>query len=215
MTIFSVMTALANQYGAINLSQGFPDFDVHPELIDRVTHYMRQGHNQYAPMQGVMALREKIAAKVRSLHGASYNAESEITVTSGATEAVFAAISSVVRPGDEAVVVEPAYDAYEPAIRLSGGVPVFVKLTHPEYRLDWDKVARALSPRTRMIILNSPHNPTGSVFTGDDMRALCDLVKGQRCLYPGRRSLRAHYLRRVEPPRASAAIRNWPSEVSW
>lgn len=177
VTIFSVMTALANEHGAINLSQGFPDFDVHPGLIDRVAHYMRKGYNQYAPMQGVMALREKIADKIRALYGASYDPESEITVTSGATEAVFAAISCVVRPGEQVVVVEPAYDAYEPAIRLCGAEPIFVKLKHPEYRLDWDEMARALSSRTRMIIFNSPHNPTGAVLTPADMVEMHSLVR--------------------------------------
>ena len=179
VTIFSVMTALANAHGAINLSQGFPDFAVHPELIDRVTYYMRKGFNQYAPMTGVPELRRRISAKVNALYGADYDPETEITVTSGATEAVFAAISALVRPGDEAVVVEPAYDAYVPAILLSGGVPVYVALTYPEYRIDWEELAGRLTDKTRLIILNSPHNPTGSVLNAEDMQALSRIAAGR------------------------------------
>lgn len=179
VTIFSVMTALANARGAINLSQGFPDFEVHPELIDRVTHYMRKGLNQYAPMPGVPELRRRIAAKVKSLYGAAYDPETEITVTSGATEAVFAAISAVVGPGEEAIVVEPAYDAYVPAIVLSGGIPVYVALTHPDYRVDWEDLETKLNSKTRLIILNSPHNPSGSVLEKEDMQALNRIVAGR------------------------------------
>jgi methionine transaminase len=176
-TIFTVMTHLANESGAINLSQGFPDFDVHPELIDRVAHFMRRGDNQYAPMQGVPVLREKIAQKTRALYRADYDPETEITVTSGATEALFAAITAVVRPGDEVIVVEPAYDSYVPAIRLCGGIPVYISMSFPGYTIDWDDMARAVTSKTRLIILNSPHNPSGAVLSPDDMVALTRLVQ--------------------------------------
>ena len=172
VTIFTVMSQLAAEHGAINLSQGFPDFDVNPALIDRVVHYMRQGCNQYAPMTGVPSLREAIAAKTADLYDATYDPESEITVTSGATEALYAAITAVVRPGDEVIIIEPSYDAYEPAVRLNGGRAVFVPMTFPDYRMDWERVREALSPRTRLLILNSPHNPTGSVLTAEDIAAL-------------------------------------------
>jgi methionine aminotransferase len=176
VTIFTVMTKLANDHGAFNLSQGFPDFDVPAELIDRVAAYMREGYNQYAPMQGVPLLRRRIAEKVADLYGARVDPQTEVTVTSGATEALFAAITAVVRPGDEVIVLEPAYDSYVPAILLSGGRPVYVKLTYPDYRIDWDAVADAVTPRTRLLLLNSPHNPSGSVITGADIAALKRLL---------------------------------------
>ena len=176
LTIFSVMSQLAAEHGAVNLSQGFPDFDPSPALIDRVVHYMRSGCNQYAPMAGVPALREAIAAKVAALYDADYVVESEITVTSGATEAVFAAIAAVVRTGDEVIIIEPAYDAYAAAVRLNGARPVYVPLTFPGYRMDWESARRAVSDRTRLIILNSPHNPTGSVLTAEDIAQLKELV---------------------------------------
>lgn len=171
-TIFSVMSAMAARHNAVNLSQGFPDFDVHPELIDLVSQAMREGHNQYAPMPGVVALREQIAQKVADLYGIDYDPETEITITSGATEAVFAAITAVVGRDEEAIIVEPAYDAYAPAIRLAGGVPKFVKLSYPGYGIDWDAVRDAISPRTRLLILNTPHNPTGTVMGRSDIDAL-------------------------------------------
>ena len=171
-TIFTVMSQLAAEHRAINLSQGFPDFEAPTALIERVSHHMRQGMNQYAPMQGVPLLRERIARKVQALYQARIDPETEITVTAGATEALYAAITAVVRPGDEVIVLEPAYDSYVPAIELSGGVPRFVPLTFPGYRVDWDRVRDTLTSRTRMIILNSPHNPTGTVLTADDMAAL-------------------------------------------
>lgn len=178
LTIFSVMSQLSAEQGAINLSQGFPDLDVHPELISMVEKQMRKGHNQYAPMQGVMPLREKIAEKTEALYGAVYNPETEITVTSGATEALFSAISAVVHKGDEVIVVEPAFDSYVPAIELNGGIPVYVKLNYPEYRMDWDAVRAAIGPKTRMIILNSPHNPSGSVLSEEDIAQLTSIVAG-------------------------------------
>jgi methionine aminotransferase len=172
ITIFTVMSKLAADHGAINLSQGFPDFAAPPELIERVSHYMRQGQNQYAPMQGVPLLRQRIAEKVKMIYGAPIDPESDITVTSGATEALYAAISAVVRPGDEVIVVEPAYDSYVPAIQLNGGRPVFIPLSFPDYRPDWDRLKDHLSERTRLIILNSPHNPTGTVLEAADLAAL-------------------------------------------
>ena len=172
VTIFTVMSKLAQEAGAINLSQGFPDFDVRPELIDRVTHYMQAGFNQYAPMPGIPALRTAVAAKVEALYGARYDTEAEITITSGATEALYAAITAVVRPGDEAIIIEPAYDAYEPAVRLNGGRAVYVPLSFPDYRIDWDAVGRCITDRTRVLILNAPHNPTGMALETSDIAAL-------------------------------------------
>lgn len=171
-TVFTVMTRLAMEHAAINLSQGFPDFDAAPELVERVAEHMRAGHNQYAPMQGVMALRRQISVKVKEQYGRFYNPESEITVTSGATEALFCAISAVVRPGDQVVLFEPAFDSYAPAVRLNGGEPVFLPMQFPDYRIDWDQVEDALTPKTRLMVLNSPHNPTGTVLLPADMDAL-------------------------------------------
>ncbi|MBL0713788.1 MAG: methionine aminotransferase [Desulfosarcina sp.] len=182
LTIFSVMSQLAAEHCAINLSQGFPDFDVSPALIDRVIHYMRKGCNQYAPMAGVPALQEAIAAKTAALYDAAYDPESEVTVTSGATEALYAAITAVVRPGDEVIIVEPAYDAYEPAVRLNGGRAVFVPMTFPGYRMDWDRMRKAVSAHTRLLILNSPHNPTGRILAPQDIAQLKALVAGSDLL---------------------------------
>jgi methionine transaminase len=182
VTIFSVMTQLAIDSGALNLSQGFPDFDPDPALKELVVRHLREGSNQYAPMPGVPALREKIAEKIRRTYGATYDPATEITVTAGATEAIFAAISSVVRPGDEVLLLEPAYDAYVPVIRLSGGTPVFVPLTFPDYRVDWDRVRSALTDKTRLMVFNSPHNPTGAVLSAGDMAALEEIVAGRPVL---------------------------------
>lgn len=176
VTIFTVMTRLANEKGAINLSQGFPDFDVDPALIGLVDHYMKQGNNQYAPMQGVMALRERIAEKVRDLYGAVYAPDEEITVTSGGTEALFAAITATVHPGDEVILFEPAYDSYAPTVALCGGTPVYCTMHYPGYSIDWDMVKDSITPRTRCIILNSPHNPSGSVLSRSDIEALERIV---------------------------------------
>ena len=174
--IFSVMSALAADHGAVNLSQGFPDFDTPPALIDRVARHMRAGRNQYAPMQGVALLRERIAEKTAALYSTTVDPETEITVTSGATEALYAAITAVVRPGDEVVVFEPAFDSYAPAIRLNGGRPVYLKMKTPDYHIDWDEVNDAIGERTRLIILNSPHNPTGTVLRPTDIAALKQIV---------------------------------------
>ena len=177
VTIFSVMTQLAIEYDAINLSQGFPDFDTYPELITRVEKFMREGHNQYAPMQGVMPLRERIAEKTYDMYGAQYDPATEITVTSGATEAVFAAISAVVQKDDEVIIFEPAYDAYDPVVRLNGGIPIYVQLKFPDYNVDWDEVKNTVSSKTKLIILNYPHNPTGAVLSKEDISNLSNVVK--------------------------------------
>jgi methionine aminotransferase len=177
-TIFTVMSRLAAELGAINLSQGFPDFDCDPALVDAVAHHMRSGRNQYAPMQGVPALRAAIASKFDAFYGRSYDPETEVTVTSGGTEALFDAIAAVVRPGDEVIVFEPCYDSYVPAIELSGGTPVVISLTFPEYAIDWAAVRRAVTKRTRMLVINSPHNPAGAILTPEDIRALTELVDG-------------------------------------
>jgi methionine transaminase len=175
-TIFTTMTNLANAHNALNLSQGFPDFDVDPKLIALVEHYMRKGFNQYAPMQGVLPLREKIGQKVKKIYNAEYDIDREITITSGATEALFAAITAVVNKGDEVIVLDPAYDSYVPVIELSGGKPIHVKLSHPDYSIDWDQVKKWVSSKTRLLILNFPHNPTGSVLNSADMNELTKIL---------------------------------------
>ncbi len=182
VTIFTTMSALANDHNAINLSQGFPDFDVSPDLLTLVDKYMRAGYNQYAPMQGVPILRERISEKVQELYNASYDPASEITVTSGATEALYAAITAVVQKGDEVIVLEPAFDSYVPAIQLNGGIPVYVKYKFPDYRIDWDDVKTAISPKTRLVLLNSPHNPTGAVFSDEDITELKRIVGNTKVL---------------------------------
>ncbi len=176
-TIFSVMSALAQQHGAINLAQGFPDFDAPADLLSLLDKYARAGHNQYAPMPGVPVLREAIAAKVQALYGACYDPDTEVTVTAGATQALYTAVTALVRPGDEVIVFEPVYDSYGPAIELNGGTPVYARLSLPDYRPDWAQVQALISPRTRLIILNTPHNPTGAVWSAQDMRALEALLK--------------------------------------
>lgn len=177
VTIFSVMSKLANDFKAINLSQGFPDFNTSPELVKLVNKYMLSGYNQYAPMQGVPILRQKIAEKTEKTYEAVYNPENEITVTSGATEALFSAITAIVHPGDEVLVFEPAYDAYIPTILLCGGIPVFSKLSHPDYSYDWDDVKKKISKKTRSVILNSPHNPCGTVLRREDIEELISIVQ--------------------------------------
>ena len=178
VSIFAVMTRLANEHGAINLSQGFPDFDCAPALVETVARYMRDGHNQYAPMPGVMALRAALSMKIERLYGRRYDPESEITITSGATAALFSTITAFVRPGDEVLLFQPCYDSYVPVVQLNGGTPVLVTLRFPDYRIDWDEVRRAITPRTRLIVLNSPHNPTGTVLRADDIRELKRALEG-------------------------------------
>jgi methionine aminotransferase len=176
-TIFTVMSRLAADLGAINLSQGFPDFDCDPALVDAVASHMRSGKNQYAPMQGVLRLREAIAAKFAHYYGRRYDPETEITVTSGGTEAIFDAVAASVRAGDEVILFEPCYDSYVPAIELSGATPVFIPLEFPAYSIDWSAVRRAITPRTRMIMVNTPHNPAGAVLTASDVTELAAIVE--------------------------------------
>ncbi len=171
-TIFAVMSKLAQQHGALNLSQGFPDFPVSADLIERVNQFMKMGYNQYAPMTGVLPLRETICRKVEDLTGACYHPEKEVNITAGATQALYTAIAAVVNKQDEVILFSPAYDSYSPAVEVHGGIPVFSNLCPPDYHVDWQEVEALISPRTRMIIINSPHNPTGSVLSNLDMRKL-------------------------------------------
>lgn len=181
-TIFTVMSALAAELGAINLSQGFPDYDCDPYLIELVNKAMRDGHNQYAPMPGVMALREQIACKTEKLYGAKYDPATEITITAGGTQGVFTAITAVIQPNDEVIIFEPAYDCYAPAIKLMGGVVKSLELEPPDYRINWEMVRKLISNRTRMIILNSPHNPTATILHKEDIDNLSAIVKNQDIL---------------------------------
>jgi methionine aminotransferase len=180
-TIFTVMSALAQEHGAVNLGQGFPDFDCDPRLLDAVNAALRAGHNQYPPMAGIPALREAVAAKIQALYGRPYDPGSEITVTAGATQAILTAILAVVHPGDEVIVLEPCYDSYEPNIELAGGKAVFVPLGRSgqagDFRPDFARIAAAITPRTRALILNTPHNPSATVWTAEDMRALDELLR--------------------------------------
>ena len=175
-TIFSVMSALAAETGAVNLGQGFPDFDCDPRLVDAVTEAMRSGLNQYAPMTGVPALRQAIAAKLQALHGRAYDAEREITVTAGATQAILTALLALVQSGDEVIVLDPCYDSYVPGIALAGGSAVRVPLTPGSFRPEFDRIAAALTPRTRALIVNTPHNPSGTVWREADMLRLQELL---------------------------------------
>lgn len=175
-TIFTVMSALAAEHGAVNLGQGFPDFDCDPALVNAVTRAMQAGHNQYPPMPGVPALRQAMAAKMQALYGLACDANTEITVTAGATQAILTAILSAVQPGDEVIVLEPCYDSYVPNIELAGGVAVRVPLTPGSFRPDFDRIASAITPRTRALIINSPHNPSGMVWSAADMQQLQDLL---------------------------------------
>lgn len=176
ITIFTKMSRMATEFGAINLSQGFPDFPVDPQLIDRVHHYMKQGLNQYAPMPGVPQLREAIAKKTEICYGWMPDVDTNITVTCGAIEAIMSAISALIHPGDEVIILDPAYDAYEPIIKLQGARAVGVPLRSDDYSIDWKLVWEAISDRTKMIIINSPHNPSGAILTAEDLEALEDIV---------------------------------------
>ncbi|NBC22514.1 MAG: aminotransferase class I/II-fold pyridoxal phosphate-dependent enzyme [Gammaproteobacteria bacterium] len=180
-TVFTVMSALAAEHGAINLSQGFPDFEPPGFLLDRVAHHLRHRRNQYAPMTGVPALGAAVAGKIGELYGVEVDPGAEVTVTSGATEALFCAIHAVVRPGDEVIVFDPAYDAYEPAVRLAGGRTVHLPLAAPDFSLPWAALEQALTARTRLVIVNSPHNPTGAVLAAQDLARLGGLLAGRDC----------------------------------
>jgi len=177
-TIFTVMSKLAADLGAINLSQGFPDFDCDPALVEAVARHMREGRNQYAPMQGVPALRQAIAAKFEALYGSAYDPETEVTVTSGGTEAIFDAVAAVVHPGDEVIVFEPCYDSYVPAIEVNGGKAIVISLRYPDYAVPWDEVRAAITPRTRLVMINSPHNPTAAILGPADMAELRRVLSG-------------------------------------
>ena len=175
-SIFAVMSGLANETGAINLSQGFPDFAISEKLIGLVDHYMRKGFNQYAPMPGVLKLREAIAEKVQATFGMAYNPETEINITAGATQAIFTAITAIIRPGDEVIILEPAYDSYAPAVELNGGTVRYSSLKSPGYDVNWPEVKSLMNAHTRMIVINTPHNPTGSVLSAADMLELARIT---------------------------------------
>jgi len=171
-TIFTVMSKMAADHGAINLSQGFPDFEVDPVLSDLVTKYLKEGKNQYAPMQGVPGLREALSSKIEKTYGTSYDPDKEINITAGATQAIFTAITALVKEEDEVIVFTPAYDCYVPPIILNHGKPVYVQLKAPDYKVNWDEVKKVITRKTRMIIINTPHNPTGTIWSKEDMAEL-------------------------------------------
>jgi methionine aminotransferase len=177
-TIFTVMSNLANQHGALNLSQGFPNFGCDPKLIDLVSKAMKAGYNQYAPMAGIMELREAIAHKFDLLYGTSYDPEHEITVTAGASQAIYSIISTFIRDDDEVIIFRPAFDCYEPAIELNGGKTISVQLEAPHYKIDWNAVKQKITTRTKMIITNTPHNPSGTIWSKDDVTQLQALTQG-------------------------------------
>ena len=176
-SIFAVMSQLANEHKAINLSQGFPDFDVSPKLIELISHYMKKGYNQYAPMTGVPLLRERISEKIEKTYKIKYDPDKEINITAGATQGIYAAIACMVRDDDEVIIFEPAYDSYAPAVQLCGGIVKYARMEPPDYNINWPEVARMVTHRTRMIIINSPHNPTGSILREKDLLALQHLTK--------------------------------------
>lgn len=182
-TIFTVMSQMANEYGAINLSQGFPDFEPPLALLEMCEKYLKTGYNQYPPMMGVPYLREQISSKMARLYQVNINPDEEITVTSGATESLFVAIQTVVRRGDEVIVFDPAYDSYEPAVTLAGGKTIHIPMSAPEFHIDFDRLADALNSRTRLIIVNSPHNPCGSTFRASDIDRLADLTRDQNLFF--------------------------------
>jgi methionine transaminase len=177
-TIFTVMSALATEHKAVNLGQGFPDFPMSQELTDLVSQAMRNGFNQYAPMPGWMPLREALAQKVQKLYGANVQPDSEITITPGGTYAIYTALTTILQPGDEVIVFEPAYDSYIPNIEINGAKAVRINLVFPEYKIDWDEVKRSITGRTKAILINSPHNPTGAVLAAGDIEQLQNIVRG-------------------------------------
>lgn len=176
-TIFTVMSVLANEHKAINLGQGFPDYPMNTELIALVNKAMKDGYNQYTHMCGLPALRERIAEKIEGLYTTKINPDTEITITPGGTYAIYTALTAILNPGDEAIVFEPAYDSYIPNIEINGGVPVLIPLVYPDYKIDWKLVKKKISPKTKLIMLNTPHNPTGSVLSADDIKQLQGIVK--------------------------------------
>ncbi len=178
-TIFTIMSRMAAENNAINLSQGFPDFNCNEELLDLVEYYLRRGFNQYAPMQGIPLLRYKISEKIRKLYGHKYDPENEVNITAGATQAIYTAAAAVINPGDEVILFEPAYDSYAPAVKINGGIPVYVPLKETDFSIDWNKAAKAVTGKTRMIFINSPHNPTGSVINETDIKNLEDITRNK------------------------------------
>ena len=181
-TIFTVMSSLAAELGAVNLGQGFPDFPMSEALVSLVDQAMREGYNQYAHMNGLASLREVLAEKISGLYGTTVSPDTQITITPGGTYAIYTALTTVLQPGDEVIVFEPAYDSYIPNIVINGATPVRIDLRFPDYRIDWEKVRQRITPRTRMIMLNTPHNPTGAVLRPDDLRQLQEIVEGTRIL---------------------------------
>ena len=181
-TIFSVMSKLAKDHNAINLSQGFPDFKISPELSELVFENMKKGKNQYAPMPGIPELRDELSKKIEKLYSIKYNSDTEITITAGATQAIFTAITAVIEEEDEVIIFTPAYDCYSPAIELNGGKPVFIQLTAPNFLIDWSQVQKMITRKTRMIIINSPHNPSGTLLTTHDMLSLEKIVKASNII---------------------------------
>jgi len=181
-TIFTIMSKMAQEHNALNLSQGFPGFESDKKLVDLVSKAMNEGHNQYAPMAGHFALRERICEKINTLYGSQYKPETEITITAGATQAIFTIISALVSKGDEVIIFEPAYDCYEPAIVLNGGKPINIPLKLPDFSINWRTVSERVSSKTKMIIINTPHNPGGSVISKTDMLKLQELVKNSGCI---------------------------------
>lgn len=181
-TIFTVMSRRARELGALNLGQGFPDYDIDPRLTELVAVAMTQGHNQYAPMEGLMSLRERIAQKLQLSYGLKVDPESQVTVTLGATESIYSAIQAVIGPGDEAIVFDPSYDSYDPAVRLAGARCIRIPLMPPGFRYDWDRVRAAINDRTRLILFNSPHNPACTAASREDLNALADVIRGKDIL---------------------------------
>ncbi len=177
-TIFTKMSRMAHEYDAINLSQGFPGFGTDPHLHKLVTNAMQSGYNQYAPMAGIYSLRENIASKINTLYGSDYHPEHDITITAGATQAIYTIISTFIRPDDEVIVLKPAYDCYEPTVEVNGGKVVSIQLKAPEYKVNWNTVKNAFTPKTKMLIINTPHNPTGTVLQKEDMLAMERILEG-------------------------------------
>jgi methionine aminotransferase len=178
-TIFTIMSALATKHKAINLGQGFPDFDCDPKLLELVSKHLKEGKNQYCPMAGLPALRQTLSDKIKNVYGTHVNPENQLCVTAGATQAIFTAITAFVHSGDEVIIIEPAYDCYKPAVIISGGVVIPYSLTYPDYSIDWDKLEKLVSEQTRMIIINTPHNPSGTLLYKKDMESLESIVAGK------------------------------------
>ncbi|MEM6631551.1 MAG: methionine aminotransferase [Bacteroidota bacterium] len=181
-TIFTVMSALAREHGAINLSQGFPNFDCDSQLKDLVSYYMKKGYNQYPPMIGVEKLRKQIAKKVNTAYGSTVDPMTDITVVAGATQGLFCAMGAFISPGDEVIIIEPAYDSYRPSVEVFGGIPIIYECSAPDYRINWEDFGKLISPKTRLILVNTPHNPTGKCFKREDWKALESLVAGTEIL---------------------------------